>query len=316
MRYLSYSEYLKNKYGEKVYKIPVNLDITCPNRDGSCGFGGCIFCGEEGAAFENLPPSLPVKEQIKQNIDFIGKKYKAEKYIIYFQNFTNTYLPFQTFKNMIEDSVYDNVCAVYISTRPDCVSEEYMQYLKEFSQRTGYDICIELGLQSVNYKTLLKINRGHTLAEFIDAVLTVKKYGFDICTHLILNLPWDDKTDVIEAAKFLSALEINQVKLHCLYILKDTPLAKMYETGEFSMGSHYEYIEKAVEFIRHLSPHIVIQRLIGRASEERSLFCNYGMSWWKIKDNIESQLEFLDANQGDKCDYLGGSALRKKYPLK
>lgn len=311
MRYLSYSEYLKNKYGEKVYKIPVNLDITCPNRDGACGYGGCIFCGEEGAAFENLPTSLPVKEQIKQNIDFIGKKYHAQKYIIYFQNYSNTYLPFETFKNMIEDSVCENVCAVYISTRPDCIKDEYMAYLKDFSHRTGYDICIELGLQTVNYKTLLKINRGHTLAEFIDAVGIIKKYDFDICAHLILNLPWDDMTDVIEAAKFVSALKINQVKLHCLYILKDTPLAKMYENEEFSMGSHYEYIEKAVNFIRYLAPGIVIQRLIGRASEERSLFCNYGMSWWKIKDNIDSQLDFLDAHQGDKCDYLGGSALNK-----
>lgn len=313
MRYLSYSEYLKNKYGEKVYKIPVNLDITCPNRDGNCGEGGCIFCGAEGAAFENLPTSLPVKEQIERNIDFIGKKYNAEKYIVYFQNFTNTYMHFDTFKAMIEDSVHDNVCAVYVSTRPDCVCDEYMAFLKEFSERTGYDICIELGLQTVNYKTLKTINRGHTLAEFIDAVLTVKKYGFDICTHLILNLPWDDMEDVIECAKILSALRVDQVKLHCLYILKDTPLAKMYEDEEFSMGSHYTYIEKAVNFIRYLSPDIVIQRLIGRASEERSIFCNYGMSWWKIKDNIEEQLDFLDAYQGDKCDYLGGSAIRRKY---
>ena len=312
MRYLSYSDYLKSKYGEKVYKIPVNLDITCPNRDGTCGRGGCIFCGEEGAAFENLPTSLPVKEQIRQNIDFIGKKYHAEKYIIYFQNYSNTYLPFESFKNIIEDSVFENVCAVYISTRPDCVKDEYMAYLKDFSNRTGYDICIELGLQTVNYKTLLKINRGHSLAEFIDAVNTIKKYDFAICTHLILNLPWDDMTDVIEAAKFVSALKIDQVKLHCLYILKDTPLARMYENEEFSMGSHYEYVERVVNFIRYLSPNIVIQRLIGRASEERSLFCNYGMSWWKIKDNIEAQLDFLDARQGDKCTYLGGCALNKK----
>lgn len=311
MRYLSYSEYLKDKYGEKVYKIPVNLEITCPNRDGNCGEGGCIFCGAEGAAFENLPSSLPVKEQIEKNIEFIGKKYHAEKYIIYFQNFTNTYMPFEDFKNMIEDSVHDNVCAVYISTRPDCIAHEYMSYLKDFSIRTGYDICIELGLQTVNYHTLNKINRGHTLAEFIDAVLTVKKYGFDVCTHLILNLPWDNMADVIECAKILSALGVDQVKLHCLYILKDTPMAQMYSAEEFTMGSHYTYIEKVVNFIRHLSPNIVIQRLIGRASEERSLFCNYGMSWWKIKDNIEEQLDFLDAKQGDKCDYLGGRALKK-----
>ncbi len=311
MRYLSYSEYLKNKYGEKVYKIPVNLDITCPNRDGNCGKGGCIFCGEEGAAFENLPTSLSVRDQIEENIRFIGKKYNAKKYIIYFQNFSNTYLPFDMFCNMIEDSVHENVCAVYISTRPDCISDEYMAYLKDFSLKTGYDICIELGLQTVNYKTLIKINRGHSLAEFTDAVLTIKKYGFDICTHLILNLPWDDMTDVIECAKFLSALKVTQVKLHCLYILKDTPMAKMYENGEFSMGSYYTYVERVVNFLRYLSPDIVIQRLIGRASEDRSLFCNYGMSWWKIKDNIEEQLEFLDARQGDKCDYLGGKAVKR-----
>lgn len=310
-RYLSYSEYLKNKYGEKVYKIPVNLDITCPNRDGTCGIGGCIFCGEDGAAFENLPTSFPVKEQIKANIEYIGKKYKSNKYIIYFQNFSNTYMSYNSFCAMIEDSVYEDVCAVYISTRPDCINDKYMSYLKDFSNRTGYDICIELGLQTVNYKTLYKINRGHGLAEYIDAVLKIKKYGFDVCTHIILNLPWDDMTDVIECAKIISALKVNQVKLHCLYILKDTPMAAMYQDNEFTMGSHYTYIEKVVEFIRYLSPDIVIQRLIGRASEDRSLFCNYGMSWWKIKDNIEEQLDFLDAYQGDKCDYLGGKALKK-----
>lgn len=311
MRYNSYSEYLKNKYGEKVYKIPVNLDITCPNRDGTCGEGGCIFCGAEGAAFENLPPSMPVREQIRENIEFIGRKYHAEKYIIYFQNFTNTYLPYDTFCNMIRESIADGVCAVYISTRPDCINDRYMSFLKDFSLDTGYDICIELGLQTVNYKTLKKINRGHSLAEFIDAVMTIKKYGFDICTHLILNLPWDDMDDVIECAKILSALKVEQVKLHCLYILKDTPLATAYENKEFSMGSYYTYVEKAVNFIRYLSPDIVIQRLIGRASEDRSLFSNYGMSWWKIKDNIDAQLDFLDARQGDKCDYLGGSAVKK-----
>lgn len=313
MRYLLYSDYLKNKYGEKVYKIPVNLDITCPNRDGSCGNGGCIFCGEEGAAFENLPTTLPVKEQIERNIEFIGKKYNAKKYIIYFQNFTNTYMPFETFVKMIEDSVHTDVCAVYISTRPDCINDKYMSYLKEFSKRTGYDICIELGLQSVNYKTLVKINRGHTLAEFIDAVMIIKKYNFEICAHLILNLPWDDMEDIVECAKILSALKVNQVKLHCLYILKDTPMAKMYENGEFSMGTHYDYVDRVVNFLRYLSPDIIIQRLIGRASEDKSIFCNYGKSWWKIKDNIDSQLEYLDAHQGDKCNYLGGSALNKRF---
>ncbi|MBQ4526556.1 MAG: TIGR01212 family radical SAM protein [Clostridia bacterium] len=311
MRYKTFSEYLKNKYGEKVYKIPVNLPITCPNRDGNVGCGGCIFCGDVGAAFENLPSDLPVKEQIRQNIDFIGKKYKAEKFIIYFQNFTNTYMSLDEFKRIIMESSHNGVCAVYISTRPDCIRDSYLKFLKEFSECNGYDVCIELGLQSVNYKTLLKINRGHTLAEFIDAVLKIKKYGFDICSHVILNLPWDDNVDVVECAKFISSLGITQVKLHSLYIVKNTPLAKMYENGEFDMGSYFDYVDKAISFIQYLSPDIVIQRLIGRAKEEHTVFCNYGTSWWKIKDNIDSELEIRNIRQGDKFDYLNGKALKK-----
>ncbi len=310
MRYYAYSDYLKKKYGERVYKIPVNLPITCPNRDGNCGVGGCIFCGEIGAAFENLPSEMPVKEQIKNNMEFIGKKYKANKFILYFQNYTNTYLPLDKFKSVISEAVAPNVCAVYISTRPDCISNSYLEFLKEFSVATGYDICIELGLQSVNYKTLKKINRGHTLAEFIDAVLRIKKYGFDICTHLILNLPWDDTDDVEECAKFISALGITQVKLHSLYIPNDTPLAKMYENGEFSMGTYHDYVERVITFLEYLSPEIVIQRLIGRAKEEHTVFCNYSTSWWKIKDTIDAELESRDISQGDKCDYLNGKALK------
>lgn len=309
MRYNSYSEYLKNKYGQKVYKIPVNLPITCPNRDGNIGCGGCIFCGEEGAAFENLPSDMPIHEQISENIEFIGKKYKADKFIIYFQNFTNTYMPLETFKNVISKSVHEKVCAVYISTRPDCIREEYMSFLKEFSAKHNLDVCIELGLQTVNYKTLSKINRGHSLAEFIDAVIQIKKYGFEICTHVILNLPWDDIEDVIECAKVLSALGVNQVKLHSLYIVKDTPLAGMYENNEFSMGTYFDYVEKAITFLEYLSPDIIIQRLIGRAKEERTVFCNYGTSWWKIKDNIDSEMELRDIRQGDKFEYLNGKAL-------
>lgn len=310
MRYNTYSEYLKNKYGERVYKIPVNQNLTCPNRDGCLGRGGCIFCAEEGAAFENLPPEMCIKEQIENNIEYIGKKYKAKKYIIYFQNYSNTYMPLENFKNMIEQSKHNDVCAVYISTRPDCISDSYMEYLKEFSLETGYDICIELGLQTVNYKTLEIINRKHTLAEFIDAVLTVHKYGFEVCAHLILNLPWDDMDDVVECAKIVSALKIKQVKLHSLYIPYNTPLAKMYENGDFDMGVYQDYIDKVITFLRYLSPDIIIQRIIGRAKESETAFSNYGVSWWKIKDEIDEIMEKDNIYQGDKCNYLGGKALK------
>lgn len=312
-RYNTYSQYLKDKYGERVYKLPVNLPITCPNRDGCIGVGGCIFCGEVGAAFENLPNTLSVKEQIKQNKEYIGKKYKAEKFIVYFQNFTNTYMPLEDFKKHICDALADDVVEIGISTRPDCIRNEYLEFLSDFSKEHNVNISIEMGLQTVNYKTLSKVNRGHTLAEFIDAVMMIKKYNFTICAHLILNLPWDDKEDVIECAKIISALKIDQVKLHCLYIVKDTKMALLYENGEFHMGTYYDYIDKVITFLEYLSPDVVLQRLIGRAKEEHTVFANYGTSWWKIKDNIDAQLEFLDTYQGKKCDYLNGKCVKKFF---
>jgi len=311
MIYNTYSSYLEKKYGERVYKLPVNLPITCPNRDGTKGRGGCSFCGEVGAAFENLPCTMSVKEQIEENMNFIGKKYKAKKFIAYFQNFSNTYMPLETFKTYIMSAVKENIVEIAVSTRPDCIRDDYMSFLKEVSLKTGINISVELGLQTVNPHTLGKINRGHSLAEFIDAVLTIQKYGFEICTHLILNLPWDDETDVIECAKILSALKINQVKLHSLYIVKDTPLAKMYENNEFDMGTYMDYVEKVILFLEYLSPEIVIQRLIGRAKEEHTVFANYGTSWWKIKDTIDEKMEERKTFQGRLCNYLGGDALKR-----
>lgn len=311
MIYNTYSDYLKNKYGERVYKLPVNLPITCPNRDGTCSRGGCIFCAEIGAAFENLPVTMSVSEQIDENMRFIGSKYKADKFIAYFQNFTNTYMPLDVFKENITSAVKDKITEIAISTRPDCIRDDYMEFLHNLSQKTGINISIELGLQSVNYKTLKKINRGHTLAEFIDAVLTIKKYGFETCAHLILNLPWDDMEDVTECARIISALGVNQVKLHSLYIAKNTPMAEMYLRKEFDMGTYMDYVERVITFLEHLSPDIVIQRLIGRAKEEHTIFCNYGTSWWKIKDTIDAQMLKRGTYQGRLFDYLGGSALKK-----
>ncbi|MPM91338.1 hypothetical protein SDC9_138466 [bioreactor metagenome] len=156
-----------------------------------------------------------------------------------------------------------------------------------------------------------KIQRGHGLGEFIDAVLRLKKYNIEICTHLILNLPWDDMTDVVENAKVLSALGINQVKLHALYIVKDTMMADWYQKQLFQIISKEEYIERVVEFLEHLHPDVVVQRLIGRAPEKNTLFTNWQTGWWKIRDAIEHTLEERESYQGKKCSYLNGSAVQK-----
>lgn len=311
MRYNAYSDYLRRRYGEKVYKLPVSIPVTCPNRDGSCGTEGCVFCGEIGAGYENLPDSMTVREQIEANIAHIAPKYKAYKYIPYFQNFSNTYLPLERLTEYIKEACLPNVVGIALATRPDCINERYLEQLAEIRDLTKVDISIELGLQSVNYHSLIKINRGHTLGEYIDAVLRIKRYQIDVCTHLILNLPWDDMTDTMENAKVMSALGVNQVKLHALYIVKKTVMAEWYQQGALTLISKEEYVERVVTFLEHLHGDIVVQRLIGRAPEANTLFSNWQTGWWKIRDDIERMMEERDTWQGKRCNYLNGPAVRK-----
>jgi radical SAM protein (TIGR01212 family) len=310
-RYNQYSEHLVKKFGEKVYKLPVNLPGTCPNRDGSSGVGGCIFCDEKGSGFDCLPETLSVKRQLEENKVFFRKRFNAQKYIAYFQAFTNTYLTLEHFKtNILEAVEVDDLVGISISTRPDCVNDHYLDFLQGVKEEKKLDINIELGLQTVNYHTLVRVNRGHTLAEFIDAVLRIKKHGFEICSHLILNLPWDDRADVVENAKVLSALGIEYVKLHSLYVVRGTPLGDMFQRGEIEIASLGDYVARVVEFLEYLDPAVVIQRLVGKGPRADLLFSNWGISWWLVKQRIEDCLARYDTFQGKKFDYLNGCAVR------
>ncbi len=301
--YNKYSDYLKLKYGEKVYKLPVNIPCTCPNRDGTLGYGGCTFCADVGTGFEMLDNSLSVKEQLNKNMDYISKKYKSGKFIAYFQNYTNTYMDIERFKNYINDAIMDNIVEIAISTRPDCLSDEILEFLNEIKKQ-NVNITIELGLQTVNYHTLKNINRGHTLAEFIDAVLRIKRYNFEICTHIILNLPGDTILDTVETAKILSVLKINQVKIHSLYIIENTEMGRAYKNNEITLISKDEYVERVIVFLEHLDVDITVQRLIGRAPEKDSLFVNWGMSWWKINDDILYKMKSENRYQGSKNKFV------------
>lgn len=315
MRYNAYSQHLIEKFGTRVYKLPVNLGGTCPNRDGNLGWGGCIYCGAEGAGYEALPASLPVREQLERNKAYIGKHYRAHKYIAYFQSFTNTYLPLELFEENMRVAIETpGVVGLSISTRPDCINDDYLDCLAKLASGHELEIDIELGLQTVNYHTLASINRGHTLAEFVDAVLRTHRRGFAVCAHLILNLPGDDELDVIENAKLLSALGIQYVKLHALYVPANTRLGELYLRGEVRMIPLEEYVQRVVTFLEYLHPGVVIQRLIGRAPEENTLFCNWGTSWWKIRDMIVECMTERNSRQGCRCDYLNGKALKRFSP--
>jgi radical SAM protein (TIGR01212 family) len=311
VRYNVYSEHLRQRYGDKVYKLPVSLPVTCPNRDGTCGTDGCVFCGEIGAGYENLPASMTVDMQIAANRVHIAAKYKAKKFIPYFQNFSNTYLPVAELEKYVYEACQEDVVSIALATRPDCVNDTYLAMLAKVSKEKGVDICIELGLQTVNYHSLEKVQRGHTLAEFIDAVLRIKRYNIEVCAHIILNLPWDDELDAIESAKILSAMEVNQVKLHALYIVKETKMAQWYTEGMISLITKDEYVARVVTFLEYLHADIVVQRLIGRAPEANTLFTNWQTGWWKIRDEIEQTLVARDTWQGKRCTYLNGSAVQK-----
>lgn len=298
--YYPVSEYYKDTYKEKIYKLPIKLTLTCPNRDGQAGYGGCIFCSESGGSFENLPSYMTVSDQLDTNRAYIGKRYKANKFIAYFQNFSNTYMSLDDFKEVVKACDKDYIVGIAISTRSDCISTDKLEFLKDFREKTGIDITIELGLQTANYRTLDILNRGESLADFIWAVTEINKYDFRVCAHLILSLPWDDDRDIIESARILNALGVKEVKLHSLYVVKGTKLADMYADDKIQMISKREYQKNVITFLRYIDEDTAIARLLGRAPEDETIFCNWDSSWWSIRDEIISYMDDRQIKQGDK----------------
>ncbi|MDY6065521.1 MAG: TIGR01212 family radical SAM protein [Finegoldia sp.] len=306
-RYRLYSKYLKDHYGEKVYKLPIKLKLTCPNRDGRIGCGGCIYCSEEGGSFENNPADMPIREQLEKDKAKMEQKYNAHKFIAYFQSYSNTYMPIDAFRDAIrEASGFEGLVGISVSTRPDCINKAHLDILKEVADEYNLDIIIELGLQTANNKTLRIINRQHGVSDFVRASLLIKEYGFRICAHVILALPWDEREDVIETAKLLTVLGVDEVKIHSLYIPKNTRLALMYEKGEVKLKSLDDYIDEVILFLSYLGKDILVQRLVGRMPEKNTVFCNWSTSHWKIQKMILGKMEEEDISQGCKSSYIWG----------
>lgn len=307
MRYNTYSQYLKERYGEKVYKLPINLPISCPNRIYGAG---CTFCADIGTGFESLENHLSVTEQLIKNKTYIEKKYNAHKFIAYFQNYTNTFLPIDQLLCALEEAAsIEGVVEISISTRPDCISDSVLSAVHEFYQNHNIHIHFELGLQTANYHTLDTICRGHSLAEFIDAVLRISHFPFTICTHIILNLPGDTLRDIVETAKIISVLPIQIVKLHSLYIAKNSIMGEAYQKGEIEVCSMEEYFNRLEQFILHVRKDMIIERLFSRIPDKDALFSNWGCSWWKLNDMINERFDQKDICQGDLCTYMNGSKL-------
>lgn len=299
-RYYTYNQYLINRFHEKTYKLPINIAVTCPNRDGTIGVGGCTFCSEQGTGFEASCNNVPICDQLAQAKERVIKRYKARKFIAYFQNYTNTYLPLETLLGYLEDASQSDIVGIDIATRPDMVSNTYLEAIASFRQFKDIEITFEIGLQIANDRILKEINRGHSVSVFEDAVKRIKSYGFKVGVHLILNLPSSTIEDIAITTTLLNTLDIDIVKLHSLYISKDSTMGQQYLEGKISVGNVDDYIQRVLYFITHAKPTIAISRLVSRIPEKDSLFSNWDMSWWKIYNQILEQLETNDLFQGDE----------------
>ena len=261
-RYYDLNSYLREIFGCRVQKISLDAGLSCPNRDGLISTGGCIYCNSRGSGTGAMKKGLSITAQIMKGKEFLGKRYKAEKFIAYFQSFSNTYGPFEKLKGLYEEALaIDDIVGLSIGTRPDCIDESILTMLEGYTR--DYLIWIEYGLQSIHDRTLAFINRGHDVKCFKRAVEKTRKRGIKICTHVILGLPFEDRDDMLATAEAVAAMGIDGIKIHLLYVIKGTRMERLYLEGKYRCLAQEEYTDLVCDFLELLPPDIVIQRLTG-----------------------------------------------------
>ena len=298
-RYNSFSQYLKDSFGEKIYKVTLNANLGCPNRDGTKSFGGCIFCDDSGSFSKAHDANLDIEEQLLTGISNLETRFKAKKFIAYLQSYSNTYAPVEILKN-IYDAALDNdkVVGLSIGTRPDCVDEEKIDLISSYTNKK--EIWIEYGLQSINDKTLMLINRSHTAQEFIDAVKITQNKGIKISAHVILGLKGENRADMMRTAKALADLGIDGVKLHSLCILKNSKLEPLYEKGEWTVLEEDEYVDLVCSFMELLPANVIIHRLAGNGYKKALLAPVWLGQKFKTLNKIDEWFENNNSWQGKK----------------
>lgn len=260
----SYGAYLQHRFGCRVSKVNVDAGFTCPNRDGSKGLGGCIYCNNASFSPKDTQPAVPLEEQMTAGIAYHRRRLGSSKFIIYFQKHTNTYGSLERLADLYNRAIkHPDVIGISVGTRPDTLSNEVLDMLGEIA-KTRY-VCLELGLQSMDDAILKQINRGHTVADFVDAVERAADRDFDIAAHLIYGFPGEMRGQFLQTAGLMASLPINSLKLHQLHVVEGTALADMYRNGEYVPLTLEEYVTTAVDFLEMLPPDISIQRLYGSA---------------------------------------------------
>lgn len=298
-RFNDYSTYIRNKFGGRVQKISVNVGFSCPNRDGTKGTGGCIYCDNSTftPSYCNAADSIAV--QLQKGREFFSHKYPDMRYIAYFQSYTNTYAPVETLEPLYRDAVGNGIAGLIIGTRPDCISTELLEMLARINQIVP--VSIELGIESTNDQTLERINRHHTFEDTVKAAQLCAQYGLETGGHLILGLPGETEADFLDHARRVSALPLKTLKLHQLQIIDGTPLAAVYRQNPDSISTFTlnGYIATVVRFLEHLSPDIVVERFVSVSPADKLIAPKWNrMKNFEVVALIDKELEQRNTWQG------------------
>lgn len=297
--YTDYGTFVRNKFGERVQKISINVGFTCPNRDGSKGTGGCTYCNNQSFKPDYCKPQTDIREQLEKGIEFFGKKRKIKKFLAYFQSYTNTYAELELIKELYLMALdHPGVVGLVIGTRPDCVSEELIEFLSELSKK--YFICLEFGVESTLDRTLEAVNRCHTFAETKKAYKMASNKGIFLGAHLILGLPGESRDEMLQHAVELSKLPINFLKIHQLQIVKHTMMANQYKnhSEEFNLFDIQDYLGLVTEFICLLRPDIVLERFISESPPDLLIAPKWGLKNFEMVNLIEKKMVTENMWQG------------------
>ncbi|MHB1652865.1 MAG: TIGR01212 family radical SAM protein [Desulfitobacteriaceae bacterium] len=298
-RYHTFNEHLREIFGEKVFKVPLDAGFTCPNRDGTVRRGGCVYCSARGSGDFAGEQGLSIHGQFVQVKERMQKKWPRAKYLAYFQAYTNTYAPVEHLKEIFEEALAeDGVVGLSIATRSDCLPEEVLDYLQELNERTY--LWVELGLQSIHERTLDWIKRGHGYTIFLEGLHQLRERGIRVCVHIILGLPGEDREDMLATAQTVARLPLQGIKLHLLHILRGTPLATMYEHNPFPLLSQEEYINLLTEILEILPQKMIIHRLTGDGPPDDLIAPLWSRKKWEVLNAIDTELERRDSWQGKK----------------
>lgn len=299
-RFYSLDYFYRRKFGSKVARVAVDGGFTCPNRDGTVSYGGCIFCGTAGAGDFCAEKSLPILQQINIQKSVLQNKWKELKIIPYFQSFTNTYAPADVLRRKYEEALSADDCVgLSVATRADCLGEDVLNLLDEVNKRTFLQV--ELGLQTVNDVTAQKINRGYPLEVFTNSIRELQKRGIETVAHLIVGLPGETVEDNLNAVRYISEMKINGVKIQVLYLLQDAPLMKWFAQGKVRFLERFEYIDIVAQMLSYLSPDVVVHRLTGDPPWKSVVEPKWTTDKKQVLNQINQHLKVKNLYQG--CFY-------------